>query len=72
MLAAFWLLRRADASQNRFLRRQARLLVAALGAYTCFVGAFSGVSSYEETLLVYNPDLHRSIASALSVCGSPR
>jgi hypothetical protein len=71
VLGAFWLLRRAEASRNRVLQWQARLLLAGLGAYTCFVGAFSGVSSYEETLLVYNPDLHRSIASALSLCGSP-
>ena len=71
-LGAFWLLRRAEASPHRILHRQVRLLLVALGAYTCFVGAFSAVSSYEETLRVYNPELYDSIASTLSLCGSPR
>jgi hypothetical protein len=71
-LGAFWLLRRDTAAKNAGVRAQLRILVAGLGAYTCLVGAFSGVPSYQNTLRDYNPELYRRIEAALSVCAPER
>jgi hypothetical protein len=69
-LGAFWLLRHDVAAKSQVLRAELRLLLAGLGAYTCLVGAFSGVPSYQNTLRDHNPDLYHRIESALSVCAS--
>jgi hypothetical protein len=66
-LAAFWLYRRATA-WRRALARTAALLVAALGLYTCFVGAFSGFASNEDPILVNNPALYHWMVATLSFC----
>jgi hypothetical protein len=71
-LGAFWLLRRDTAAKSAGVRAQLRILVAGLGAYTCLVGAFSGVPSYQNTLRDYNPELYRRIEAALSVCAPER
>ena len=71
-LGAFWLLRHDVAAKSQVLRAELRLLLAGLGAYTCLVGAFSGVPSYQNTLRDHNPDLYHRIESALSVCASER
>jgi hypothetical protein len=71
-LGAFWLLRRDVAAKSPGVRAQLRILVAGLGAYTCLVGGFSGVSSYQNTLQDHNPELYRRIETALSVCAGER
>lgn len=67
-LAAFSLYGRARASLSASRRALAQLLLTALGAYTCFVGAFSGVASYEDPFLVNNPGLFYRLQERLSLC----
>lgn len=69
-LGAFWLVRRGDSSRRPMVRWQARGLVVALGLYTCFVGAFSGVASYSDPLRMNNPTLYRWLESTISVCSA--
>jgi hypothetical protein len=65
--ASFWLVRRAD-DGPLVLRRAARAGILALGAYTIFVGVFSGFSTFEENFEHSNPYLYRSLRKTLSVC----
>ena len=67
-LAVFWLYRRAQASQRATRRIATGLLVAALGLYTCFVGAFSGFASNEDPILVNNPAMYHWLRATLSFC----
>jgi hypothetical protein len=71
-LAAFSLHARARASLSASRRTLAPLLLAALGAYTCLVGAFSGVVSYDDVFLFNNPALIHRLQAKLSFCaGAP-
>jgi hypothetical protein len=67
-LAAFWLYARARASLSATRRILAPLLLSALGAYTCLVGAFSGVVSYDDVFRFNNPTLIGRLEASLSFC----
>jgi len=71
-LAAFSLYARARASFSAIRRTLAPLLLGALGAYTCLVGAFSGVVSYDDVFRFNNPALIGRLEASLSFCsGGP-
>jgi hypothetical protein len=67
-LGAFWLVRASRTSRSRLVQAQACWLVVAAGVYTCFTGAFSAVSSYEENLKLHNPELFHWLEAKLSLC----
>jgi hypothetical protein len=67
-IVAFWLVRRSDDSGVLPLRALSRTLVLLLGLHSCFVGAFSGFSSYTDPFKHHNPTLYRQLSDALSLC----
>jgi hypothetical protein len=67
-LAAFSLYARARASLSASRRTLANLLLTGLGAYTCVVGALSGVISYDDVFRFNNPALIQRLQARLSFC----
>jgi hypothetical protein len=71
-LAAFWLLRRAEISRSPWLRVQTRSALVLLGGYTCLVGAFCAMATYNEPFKNNNPILYQRLDDMLSVCAADR
>jgi hypothetical protein len=67
-IAAFWLRRRADSSDKRFLRLGTRAFLILLATYTIVVGSLSGVASYGDPFKLNNPDLYQSLQETWSFC----
>lgn len=67
-VVAFVVIRRNADSGRTASKTRVRLLVLLLGLHSCFVGAFSGFSSYNEPFERYNPQLYRKLSEALSIC----
>jgi hypothetical protein len=68
-LAAFWLLRRADASPRPLTRLAVRAMLVILGLHSCVLGGLSGVASYGAPFERHNPELYESLRQTLSLCG---
>jgi hypothetical protein len=72
MLAAFWILRRADYIGEQTRRKGAHLLFAALAIHTCFTGVFSGIATYSDAWQKTNPKLYATLEQKLSVCSDSK
>jgi hypothetical protein len=69
-LAAFWLLRSADAARRRSLQLATRVVLVALGLHSCIVGALSGFDTYGAQFRGRNPVLYEQLQETLSFCGN--
>ena len=70
-LAGFWVLRRVDYCGTMQQRLWAHAGFAALALHTCFVGAFSGISTYRDLWQHSNPKLYHQLEKSLTLCPGP-
>jgi len=70
-LACFWWTRRADYSGSMKERFWVHFICAGLALHTCFVGAFSGIATYNDQFENSNPALYKKLEQSLSLCPVP-
>jgi hypothetical protein len=68
VVAAFWLVRRGDDSPYPAMKNLSRIAVLLLGFHSCFVGALTAFTSYDEPFKRYNPTLFHQLVESLSIC----
>lgn len=65
-LGVFWLLRRSHSRRRSASGLTLRMLIVAIGAQTCIVGALAGFKSYDDSFQNNNPELFRRLEREFS------